>query len=65
LGIYGPDIALTEEQMVNSRHYVDATWRYERFSGCGHWIPLDKPYKLAAILIDWFAQKGQGSANTV
>ncbi len=54
LGIYGPDPALAEEQMVTSEKYVDAKWRYERFHQCGHWIPLDKPEQLTALLINWF-----------
>ena len=53
LGIYGPDIALTAEQMINSAKYVDGPWRYVEMTGCTHWIPLDKPKELAEIIIDW------------
>ncbi len=56
LGIYGPDPALAEDQMTNSKNYVDAKWRYERFEHCGHWIPLDQPHELANLLIDWFSK---------
>lgn len=59
MGIWGPDVALTEEQMVNSKSYVDAPWRYERFSGCKHWIPVEKPTELAALLIEYLRSIGE------
>ena len=52
-GIYGPDIALTAEQMINSKNYVDAPWRYVEMTDCTHWIPLDKPKELAEVILDW------------
>ncbi|CAN5395663.1 epoxide hydrolase EphM [soil metagenome] len=55
LGIYGPDIALTAEQMINSEKYVDAPWRYVEMTDCTHWIPLDKPKELAAVILEWLA----------
>ncbi len=53
LGIYGPDIALTAEQMINSKKYVDAPWRYVEMTDCTHWIPLDRPKELAEVIIEW------------
>lgn len=53
LGIYGPDIALTAEQMINSEKYVSGPWRYVEMAGCTHWIPLDKPQELADIIVEW------------
>ncbi|MFA7336090.1 MAG: alpha/beta fold hydrolase [Candidatus Obscuribacterales bacterium] len=53
LGIYGPDIALTAEQMISSKNYVDAPWRYVEMTDCTHWIPLDKPKELAEVVIEW------------
>lgn len=53
LGIYGPDVALTAEQMLNSKNYVDAPWRYVEMTDCTHWIPLDKPKELAEVILDW------------
>jgi pimeloyl-ACP methyl ester carboxylesterase len=32
---------------------VDATWRYERIAGAGHWMMLDKPEALNRLLIDF------------
>ncbi len=55
MGIYSTgDVALTEQQMVNSEKYVKAQWRYERIENCGHWIPTERPDLLASLLIDWF-----------
>jgi pimeloyl-ACP methyl ester carboxylesterase len=53
LGIYGPDVALTAEQMINSKKYVDAPWCYVEMTDCTHWIPLDKPKELAEVIIEW------------
>jgi len=47
------DLALAEDQMINSAHYVDNTFRYERLDGCGHWIPLDMPETATALLLDF------------
>ncbi len=55
MGVYSTgDVALTEEQMLNSSKYVKNTWRYERIENCGHWIPTEQPEMLAQLLIDWF-----------
>lgn len=47
------DIALAEKQMVISREYVDAAWRYERIDGASHWLQLDVPEKVNALLLDY------------
>lgn len=52
LGIWSTgDRALTEEQMVESSKYVSSEWRYERFDGCGHWIPLHRPEELNSLIL--------------
>ena len=43
---------LSERQMINSRDYVKAPWRYQRIDGASHWIPYDAPEPLASLLID-------------
>jgi pimeloyl-ACP methyl ester carboxylesterase len=45
------DRYLTEAQMSASARYVEAPWRYERMGAAGHWIPLDEPERLSALLI--------------
>ena len=42
---------LAEKQMMASRKFVEAPWRYERIEGASHWIPADKPEKCAELLI--------------
>jgi pimeloyl-ACP methyl ester carboxylesterase len=56
LGVWSSgDMALTERQMVDSADYVSGNWRYERIEEAGHWIPLDAPARINAVLIDHVA----------
>jgi pimeloyl-ACP methyl ester carboxylesterase len=47
------DMALTERSMTGSADHVAGSWRYERIAGCGHWIPLEAPDALDALLLDF------------
>jgi pimeloyl-ACP methyl ester carboxylesterase len=49
------DLALTEENMTNSAKFVAAPWRYERIEGAGHWMQLEAPDALNALLLDFLA----------
>jgi pimeloyl-ACP methyl ester carboxylesterase len=54
MGIWGTrDGALTEAQMTDSAENVAGPWRYERVEGAGHWIPLDAPDQVNALLLDF------------
>lgn len=54
LGIWSTgDRALTENQMIESSKYVSSDWRYERFEGCGHWVPLQRPEELNSLLLEF------------
>jgi pimeloyl-ACP methyl ester carboxylesterase len=54
MGIWSShDTALTEKQMTGSEKYVDARWRYERLEGAAHWMQLDAPDELNALLLDF------------
>ena len=56
LGIYSTgDRYLTEAQMIRSREHVTADWRYVRLDGPGHWMTLDAPDAVNALLIDYLA----------
>lgn len=56
LGLFGSaDPYLEEAQMVASGAYVDAPWRYQRLEGAGHWLPLDRPQAVTALLLEWLA----------
>ncbi len=59
LGVWSDgDPYLTERQMELSGDFVDGLWRYERIMGVGHWIPLDAPDRLAALLIGHWQNSG-------
>jgi pimeloyl-ACP methyl ester carboxylesterase len=54
MGIWSArDTALTEKQMTGSEKYVDGPWRYERIEAAGHWMQLDAPDELNALLLDF------------
>src|SRR4051794_23855331 len=47
------DIALLEDGMTGSSKYVEGPWRYERIAGAGHWMQLEAPDELNALLADF------------
>lgn len=47
------DIALGEVQMTRSASQVEGHWRYERLEGAGHWMQLEAPDQLNALLVDF------------
>ena len=54
MGIWSTgDFALTEVQMTDSAQHVSGPWRYERLDGPGHWMQLDAPDKVNALLLDF------------
>ena len=54
LGIWGEgDVALAERQMIESEGQVTASWRYERVAGGTHWLQLERPDKVNALLLDF------------
>jgi len=54
LGIWSDgDPALTERQMVTSKDQVEGSWRYEKIEGAGHWMQLDAPDKVNALILDF------------
>jgi len=42
---------LVEAQMTGSADYVDGSWTYERIDGASHWLQVDAPDRLAALLL--------------
>jgi pimeloyl-ACP methyl ester carboxylesterase len=54
MGIWSTgDVALTETQMTDSAKNVAGQWRYERLDGPGHWLQLDAPDQVNALLLDF------------
>ena len=47
------DFALVEQGMTDSQQYIDGTWRYERVEGPGHWMQLEAPDQISALLLDF------------
>jgi pimeloyl-ACP methyl ester carboxylesterase len=45
------DPALTETQMTDSAAHVAGPWRYERLDGPGHWMQLEAPDEVNALLL--------------
>ena len=56
------DLALTEEAMTGSAAYVAGPWRYERVEGAGHWLQLDAPDAVNALLLDFLGQTHERAA---
>ncbi|MCR9185887.1 MAG: alpha/beta hydrolase [Halieaceae bacterium] len=54
MGIWSSgDMYLTESQMLGSGEFMDAPWRYERLEGATHWLMLDRPDSVNALLLDF------------
>jgi pimeloyl-ACP methyl ester carboxylesterase len=54
MGIWSTgDFALTETQMTDSAQNVAGPWRYERLDGPGHWMQLEAPDQVNALLLDF------------
>jgi pimeloyl-ACP methyl ester carboxylesterase len=54
LGIWSTgDRYLLERGMTESAHHVEGRWRYERVEDAGHWMQLDQPERVNALLLDF------------
>ncbi len=52
LGVWSDgDAYLTELQMTGSADYVDGPWTYARIDGASHWLQIDAPERVAALLL--------------
>jgi pimeloyl-ACP methyl ester carboxylesterase len=57
MGIWSSgDLALTEEAMTGSAAHVAGPWRYERLDDVGHWMQLEAPEAVNALLLDFLGQ---------
>jgi pimeloyl-ACP methyl ester carboxylesterase len=56
LGLWSTgDSYLREEPMRHSGNHVTGPWRYERIDGASHWMQLDAPGRVNALLLDFLA----------
>lgn len=54
MGIWSDgDKFLAESQMLASRNWVDAPFRYERIDGANHWLQLTAAERVNALLLDY------------
>jgi pimeloyl-ACP methyl ester carboxylesterase len=54
LGLWSSDDRyLAEERMRRSGERVEGPWRYERIDGASHWMQLDAPERINALLLDF------------
>jgi pimeloyl-ACP methyl ester carboxylesterase len=57
LGIWSDgDRYLDGARMRASGDLVKGPWRYAEIKGATHWIPLDAPEELNALLLDWLSR---------
>ena len=57
MGIYSDgDRFLVEAQMRSSADYVDAPFRFELVAGASHWLQIDAPEQVNALLLDFFKE---------
>jgi hypothetical protein len=65
MGIWSSgDLALTEEAMTGSAAHVVGPWRYERLDGVGHWMQLEAPEVVNALLLDFLGQHRNRASST-
>lgn len=50
------DRYLAAAQMKDSAAFVDAPFRYELIEGAGHWLQIDLPDRINALLIDFLSE---------
>jgi pimeloyl-ACP methyl ester carboxylesterase len=56
LGLWSDgDIYLVEDFMKRSGEFVSGDWRYERIEGASHWMQLDQPDRINALLLEFLA----------
>lgn len=54
MGIWSDgDAFLAESQMLATKNFVDAPWRYERIAGANHWVQLTGTGRVNALLLDY------------
>jgi len=56
LGVWSSgDAYLNEAPMLRSAEHVTGPWRYERVEDASHWMQLDQPERVNALLVDFLA----------
>lgn len=55
LAVWGEHDLLPESRVTVSVENVTGPWRYERMDGVGHWMMLEDPDRVNALLLDFLA----------
>jgi pimeloyl-ACP methyl ester carboxylesterase len=64
MGVWGSaDRALIEAGMTGSAGHVTGPWRYERVEDAGHWLPLEAPDKVNALLLDFLGHDARAATT--
>ena len=64
LGVWSSgDHYLLEHRMIRSGEYVAGPWRYERIEDASHWLQLDAPERINALLLEWLAPGLSAGSN--
>ena len=64
LGVWSSgDNYLLEHRMIRSGEYVAGPWRYERIEDASHWLQLDAPERINALLLEWLAPGLSAGSN--
>jgi pimeloyl-ACP methyl ester carboxylesterase len=59
LGLWSTgDVYLAEEAMTRSGEHVRGPWRYQRVDAPTHWLQLDEPDTVTALLLEHLAEHG-------
>ena len=58
------DDYLLEAQMTASGEHVTGGWRYERVEGASHWMQLDRPERVNALLLDFLLGREDGCGRS-
>ena len=57
LGVWSSgDAYLTEASMTGTAEYAADTWRYARLDGVGHWMQLEAPEQVNALLLEFLTR---------
>lgn len=57
MGLYSTgDRYLLEAQMTRSADHIDNTWQYHKIENASHWLQLEQPERVNALLVSYFSE---------
>ena len=65
LGVWSAgDIAVTEQAMTGTGRYAVGGWRYVRIEDAGHWMQLEAPETVNALLLEFLGEQADRAGAT-